>query len=107
MKQEEIRTVVVPQEPDKKPHVRVIRNALWDFQQEVGGRIETFPFGGYLGICNDEGKFNGMKLNRRVHVKNDQLFGPVVITKADGEEFVSLSGDEVEEVMSRLEELPL
>ena len=68
MKQEEIRTVVVPQEPDKKPHVRVIRNALWDFQQEVGGRIETFPFGGYLGICNDEGKFNGMKLNRRVHV---------------------------------------
>ena len=33
MKQEEIRTVVVPQEPDKKPHVRVIRNALWDFQR--------------------------------------------------------------------------
>ena len=51
MKQEEIRTVVVPQEPDKKPHVRVIRNALWDFQQEVGGRIETFPFWGYVGVC--------------------------------------------------------
>ena len=102
MKQEEIRTVVVPQEPDKKPHVRVIRNALWDFQQEVGGRIETFPFGGYLGICNDEGKFNVMKLNRRVHVKNDQLFGPVVITKADGEEFVSLTAEDIGFILEAL-----
>ena len=102
MKQEEIRTVVVPQEPDKKPHVRVIRNELWDFQKEVGGRIETFPFGGYLGICNDEGKFNGMKLNRRVHAKNDQLFGPVVITKADGEEFVSLTAEDIGFILEAL-----
>ena len=56
---------------------------------------------------NEEGIFNDMPINRRVKVGRHFVFGPVVITKASGDGFVSLSGDEVEEVMSRLEEWPL
>ena len=106
-KEPEKEICVVVARPGDAPISIVIENTLKNFQDLVTGQIETFPFWGYVGVCNEEGIFNGMPINRRVKVGRYFVLGPVVITKASGDGFVSLSGDEVKEVMSRLEEWPV
>ena len=106
-KEPEKEICVVVARPGDAPISIVIENTLKNFQDLVTGRIETFPFWGYVGVCNEEGIFNDMPINRRVKVGRYFVFGPVVITKASGDVFVPLSADEVEEVMGRLEEWPV
>ena len=73
-------------------------------QALVGGCIEvvectTTDRFGHIIICNEEGKINGMKMNRSAtefaKYADDILFGPCVIAKADGEKIVGLSNLEV------------
>ncbi len=55
-------------EPNKYPEVKEIGTDLESLQQAVGGNIEvTYPFEDNVGlVVNEEGKINGMPLNRAV-----------------------------------------
>lgn len=67
---EKIKVLVI--RPNKYPKIIEIENTLEAMQRVVGGRIEPF----YLDdnaviICNDEGKMNGLPLNRAVYENNE------------------------------------
>ena len=83
-------------EPQRLPYEKEISNDLEGIQGEVEGLFECI----YLGdncilVCNEEGKLNGMELNRRVG--NDIIAGPFFIVgdSQDGE-FVSLTDEQIE-----------
>lgn len=84
-------------EPQKAPFEKKINNDLEGIQGEVEGLFECI----YLDdnsilVCNEEGKLNGMELNRRVG--NDIIAGPFFIAgdSSDGE-FISLTDEQVEQ----------
>lgn len=84
-------------EPQKLPFEKKINNDLEGIQGEVEGLFECI----YLDdncilVCNEEGKLNGMELNRRVG--NDIIAGPFFIAgdSCDGE-FISLTEEQVEQ----------
>ena len=78
-----------------------IATGLESLQQAVQGNIEiVYPFDDPVGIiCNEEGKLNGMKLNRAL--KNEQgeiqdiLTGPFLVVGLGAEDFRSLTPDEM------------
>lgn len=84
-------------EPQKAPFEKKINNDLEGIQGEVEGLFECI----YLDdncilVCNEEGKLNGMELNRRVG--NDIIAGPFFIAgdNCDGE-FISLTDEQIEQ----------
>lgn len=86
-------------QPNKKPQLVEIGTSLEDMQAVVGGMIEEYmPFEDEVAIiCNDEGKFNGLPLNRAVydeksHQMIDILCGDFFIAYApiESEKFLSL-----------------
>lgn len=84
-------------EPQKLPYEKEINNDLEGIQGEVEGLFECI----YLDdncilVCNEEGKLNGMELNRRVG--NDIIAGPFFIAgdNCDGE-FISLTDEQIEQ----------
>lgn len=85
----------------KIPRVVEINDELEDMQKLVGGYIEEYmPFDEDVAIiCNEEGKFNGMKPNRAVrddeHDYMDIIYGDffLVLAPIDDENFKSLPAD--------------
>ena len=63
-------------EPGKKPEIKEIEDGLKSLQDEVQGDIEAvYPFDDNVGIiCNEEGKINGMALNRALYAKQAENF---------------------------------
>lgn len=61
-------------EPDKYPRTVTIADTLEAMQNLVGGDIEEYmPFEDEVAIiCNEEGKVNGLPLNRAVYVDEDK-----------------------------------
>lgn len=61
-------------EPDKYPRTVTITDTLEAMQNLVGGDIEEYmPFEDDVAIiCNEEGKLNGLPLNRAVYVDEDK-----------------------------------
>ena len=89
--------------PGQLARITEIGTELANLQQAVGGGlIETFyPFEEEVCIvCNDEGKFNGMRPCRAVYGEDgkmmDIIFGPFFICDCSGEEFASLSDEQLE-----------
>jgi len=85
-------------EPYKLPEVIEINNTLEDKQKIVGGYIEC----AYLPndedvviICNEEGKINGLQLNR--DIGHDIIAGPFLIVGDDYEngDFKSLTDEQI------------
>ena len=85
-------------EPYKLPEVIEINNTLEDKQKIVGGYIEC----AYLPndeevviICNEEGKINGLQLNR--DIGHDIIAGPFLIVGDDYENgnFKSLTDEQI------------
>ena len=85
-------------EPYELPKEIIIDNTLEAKQEIVGGYIEC----AYLPnddsvviICNEEGKINGMKLNR--DIGHDIIAGPFLIVGDDYEsgEFKSLTEEQI------------
>ena len=64
--------VVLVVKPDEKPELMVVDGSLESNQKLVGGWIELLmPFDDEVGlICNEEGKINGMPLNRAVRYED-------------------------------------
>jgi hypothetical protein len=86
---------VVLQRPGHISEVVAIPNTLEALQQLVGGYIEplTLP-DGFVIICNGEGRYLGLQPN--VNTYAGVIVGNVVITKAEGEGFVSLTPEQIQ-----------
>lgn len=95
-KHEQFITVVLC-EPGKEACVTTIPNNLKTLQNTVGGYIEAvYPFEDPVAIiCNEEGKLNGMELNRALRDESGQIYdvlaGPFFLAGLGGENFTSLS----------------
>ena len=93
--------------PACKPEVVEIDNELKAFQSFVGGYIQVlYPWKDEVGIiCNDEGKFCGVELNRALRNNEGKVYdiiaGDFLIAGLDGEDFGSLSDEQVERYSKR------
>lgn len=78
-------------EPGKAPIEKTIGSDLASLQAEVGGLIEcVYLEDGAVLVCNEEGKLNGMKMNRRLG--DDIICGPFFLVRDDGHgDFTSLA----------------
>lgn len=92
---------VVLVEPNKYPEVVEIEDTLEAMQKIVGGCIEQYmPFDDEVAIiCNDEGKLNGLPLNRAICTENkkilDIIAGTFFIVYApfESEKFLSMPNE--------------
>ena len=101
MKNKNIKVLVV--KPEQAPTIAEYENRLETWQQLVGGYIELFyPFEDDVAIlCNDEGKIDGMPLNRAVKDANGEILdiiaGTFPVVGLDNEDgFRSLTNAELE-----------
>ena len=105
-KQTESTLTVLLVEPEKKPRVVTIPHTLEEMQKLVGGYIESIqPFtdGEVALIANEEGKLQGLPLNRFIFWKDstepfDIIAGTFFLVGAPfgSEEFESLPEDKIE-----------
>lgn len=94
-----IRVVMV--EPGRLAKEEVLNTDLINLQRAVGGYIETYyPFDEEVCIvCNEEGKLNGMPLNRAIYGDNKEIIdiiaGPFFICDSRDPDFGSLSDEQI------------
>lgn len=94
-------------EPQKAPYVKDIGTELEDLQKEVGGYIEAvYPFEDEACIiCNDEGKFSGLELNRSLRGDDREIYdviaGTFLIVGLEEESFGSLSQKQIDTYMEK------
>ncbi|NNJ32060.1 DUF3846 domain-containing protein [Lacrimispora defluvii] len=94
-------------EPGKMPYVKEIQNDLEGIQAEVEGLFEcVYLENNCIAVVNEEGKINGMELNRRIG--NDIIAGPFFICgdSEDGE-FVSLTDEQAGMFTKDFNEIPV
>ncbi len=103
MKENMIKVVKI--EVGQPPVVKKIENTLDGLQKEVEGNIEcVYLDDGCLAIINEEGKLNGMDPNRRL--ENDIICGPFFICGDDGENFGSLSEEQIAKYSQKFADIP-
>lgn len=94
-KEDQIKVVLL--EPGKLARVAKINTSLESMQKIVGGLIEAcYPFDEQICIiCNEEGKINGLPLNRAIYSENkkilDIIAGPAFLCDCSRSKFGSLS----------------
>lgn len=94
---------VVLCQPGKLAKAATIEASLESYQRIVGGYIEAYhPFEEPVCIvCNEEGKINGLPLNRAVYADPDReemldiIAGSFFICDCSGENFGSLSSEQL------------
>ena len=92
-------------EPLKEPYLKEISSGLSAMQEEVNGLIAAaYPFDDPVAlICNDEGKLNGMELNRALRDNRGQLYdivaGPFLVAGLSEDNFASLSPEVAQKYM--------
>ena len=100
-KQEKIRVLVI--KPEKTPYVKEIEPKLAAYQAEVGGYIQAiYPFDEPVAIiCNEEGKLNGLDLNRALRnddgVIYDIVAGTFLVVGLGEEDFTSLDDAQIKQ----------
>ena len=83
-------------EPGKAPYGKDIDSSLEALQKEVGGYIEAlYPFEDPVAIvCNEEGKLNGLPLNRGLYDEDgdlcDIIAGKFLVVGLGEEDFADL-----------------
>ena len=100
---------VVVVEPNKKPEVREIGSGLEAMQAVVGGLIEAvYPYEEPIAlICNEEGKINGLPLNRCLRDADGKIIDVIAGTfficgaPSDSESFTSLTEEQIEAYTKR------
>ncbi len=91
---------VVKIEAGKKPYIKEIESNLESLQSEVEGYIECiYPWNDNACIiCNEEGKINGMELNRALEDDDGCIFdiiaGPFLVVGITDDDFCSLSDEQ-------------
>ncbi len=94
---------IVYVEPHKEPYVSEVQDDLKMLQKAVGGLIEPiYPGDGTIIVGNEEAKFLGLEGNR--HFYDDILTGPFFVCGDAGENFRSLTDEEVTTYMTLFEE---
>ncbi|MBR2531898.1 MAG: DUF3846 domain-containing protein [Lachnospiraceae bacterium] len=89
-------------EPDRYPRQTQIGTELEDLQAAVGGYIEViYPFDDPVGlVMNEEGKLNGMPLNRALRDDQGELYdvvaGPFMVVGLTEDGFGSLTQEQVQ-----------
>lgn len=97
MKDGKIHAIVV--EPEKKPEIREIDGSLEGLQALVGGYIQAvYPFEDPVAVvCNEEGKLEGLPLNRALRDADGEIYdivaGTFVVVGLTDDSFGSLEGD--------------
>ena len=93
-------------DPGKAPYEKEMEDNLGAIQSEVEGCFEIVYMEDDVALCcNDEGKLNGMQMNRRVG--NDIICGPFFLVGIDQNnegEFCSLPKEKLDEYMERFKE---
>lgn len=98
-KAEEMTVLVV--EPMKEPYVKTVHTGLEYLQSEVGGMIEVaYPFEDNVGlIMNEEGKLEGLPLNRGLFDEDGHLYdivaGTFMVVGLTEDDFGSLTPDQI------------
>ena len=106
LQQEENLLAVVFVEPHKKPVVRKLRNEYEDISRAVGGLIEhIYQEDGTILVANEESKLLGMDGNQRIHDGKSILAGPFFVVGDDGEDYRSLTEEEIKKYMERFDEI--
>lgn len=88
--------------PGKEPEVKEIPTGLESMQPEVEGYIEAvYPYEDPVAlICNDEGKINGLPLNRALKDDSGNIYdviaGNFLVVGLTDDDFGSLSDDLIE-----------
>lgn len=107
--QEKPLTVLVV-EPEKEPYVKEIDPGLKSLQKEVGGWIEAvYPFEDPVAIiCNEEGKINGLPLNRALIDDDsgeiyDIVAGTFLVTGLTEDNFGSLNDEQIQKFSNRFQ----
>lgn len=101
-KQTENSLTVLVVAPGEKPKVETIDCGLESLQQQVGGYIEAvYPFEEPVGlVCNEEGKINGMQLNRALRDDDNSIYdivsGTFLVVGLGEEDFCSLTPEQIE-----------
>ena len=99
---EESEMTVLLVEPGKEPKVITMGTDLESLQQTVNGYIQAvYPFEDRVAvICNDEGKINGMELNRALYTPEGEMYdilaGPFIIAGLTEDNFGSLTQEQIE-----------
>ena len=89
-------------EPYKEPYEKEIDPGLESLQHEVGGDIEcVYPFDDPVGIiCNDEGKLEGLPLNRSLRDEDGEIYdvvaGTFLVVGLGEESFEGLSKEQMD-----------
>lgn len=89
-------------EPEKTPREEEIGDKLENMQKVVGGMIEAvYPYDDpVVVVCCEEGKLEGMPLNRALRDKDGQIYdiisGTFFISGLSEDNFASLSPDLME-----------
>ena len=90
---EEDRIRAIIKRPDEKyGHVTNISPTLENLQKTVGGYIEPVSFDGWVILCNENGKLEGLPVNMRLG-NVDVLVGTIVVLGTEGEEFTDCPVD--------------
>ena len=93
-------------EPGKEPYAKEIDSGLESLQHEVGGYIQAvYPFEEPVAIvCNEEGKMNGLPLNRALRDDSGEIYdivaGTFLVTGLTEDSFGSLSPDLLRQFMT-------
>ena len=94
-------------EPGKMPYEKEMVNDLEGIQAEVEGMFEcVYLDNNCIAVVNEEGKLNGMELNRRIG--NDIIAGPFFICgDSDDGEFISLTDEQMDVFASEFNDAPV
>lgn len=95
--------------PQKKPQRIFMDDSLQSMQQAVGGYIEQFSIfdDDAVIICNEEGKLNGLQLNRAIYngegKLTDIIAGDFLICRApiDSDTYESLTPEQMQKYGQR------
>ena len=94
-------------EPFKEPYEKEIDPGLESLQHEVGGDIEAiYPFDDPVAvICNEEGKLEGLTLNRSLRDEDGEIYdilaGTFLVVGLGEENFDGLSNEQMEKFKER------
>ena len=90
-------------EPGKAPYVTDIGNDLRSMQQAVGGYIQAvYPYEEKVVlVCNEEGKLDGLPLNRALRDKDGDIYdvvaGNFFLAGIGDDDFIDLPDELVEQ----------
>ena len=100
-----IRVLVI--EPEKTPYEGEIENTLAAKQKIVGGLIQAiYPYEESVAlVCNDEGKMNGLPLNRALYDVNGEMYdivaGTFFVCGLGEDNFTSLAPEHMEKFQEK------